>query len=63
VVSWFHSLFSNSNVYQTRLVSLRIGYGVVAPATTGGRVFTLFYAIVGVGLLGYNLAVISGGGH
>ena len=43
------------SVYFSLTVATTIGYGVVTPATTGGRIFTIVYAVVGVGLLGYNL--------
>lgn len=43
------------SVYFSLSIATTIGYGVIAPATTGGRCFTIFYAVVGVGLLGYTL--------
>lgn len=46
-------------VYYAITIATTIGYGVVAPVTTGGRVFTIFFAVFSVALLGYTLAVVS----
>jgi voltage-gated potassium channel len=38
-----------------------IGYGDLVPATTAGKIFTIFYAIVGIGVIGIfgNIAIKS----
>jgi hypothetical protein len=47
------------SVYFSITVATTIGYGQIAPVTAGGRTFCIFYAVVGIGLLGYTLAIIS----
>ena len=36
-----------------------IGYGQYAPVTSGGRTFVVFYAILGLGIVGTRLGVIN----
>ncbi len=35
------------------------GYGDLTPQTVGGKLFVIFYTIIGVGLLAYSLSIIS----
>lgn len=44
--------------YFTIVALSTIGFGDFAPTTTGTRLFTVFYAIVGVGLIGTLLHLV-----
>lgn len=44
-MSWIDS------VYFTVITLTTVGYGDLAPSTAAGKVFTMFYVLVGVGLL------------
>lgn len=44
-MSWIDS------VYFTVITLTTVGYGDLAPSTTAGKLFTMFYVLVGVGLL------------
>ena len=50
--------FENA-VYFCFTVISTIGYGNIAPATTAGRVFFIFYCIPGIGIFGILLARIQ----
>ena len=44
-LSWVDSL------YLTMMTLTTVGYGDIAPTTTGGRIFTVFYVLLGIGLV------------
>lgn len=44
-LSWVDSL------YLTVMTLTTVGYGDVSPMTTGGRLFTVFYVLLGIGLV------------
>ena len=46
--------FSGATFFSLTVVTT-IGYGHVAPITTGGRIFTLIYSIIGIGLVAHIL--------
>lgn len=48
--SFWNSFFFSATVVTT------IGYGHISPSTFGGRLFCIFYAIVGIPLVGFSLA-------
>ncbi|XP_032222964.2 TWiK family of potassium channels protein 7 isoform X2 [Nematostella vectensis] len=50
--------FSNAMFFATTIVTT-IGYGNLAPVTTGGRMFCIIYALIGIPLTLMLLAVVS----
>ncbi|KFM63648.1 Potassium channel subfamily K member 10, partial [Stegodyphus mimosarum] len=51
--------FDNSFFFAITVVTT-IGYGHLSPSTTGGRLFCIFYATIGIPLTGILLAAIGG---
>lgn len=52
--SWLDS------VYFTVITLATVGYGDLAPATAAGKVFTMFYVVVGIGILVAFVTKLSG---
>ena len=48
-----------NSVYFTTITVTTIGYGDFAPATFYGRLFTLFFPFIGIGMAFYLLSVIG----
>ena len=38
-------------LYFSVITLTTIGYGDIAPETTGGKIFTMFYIVVGIGII------------
>jgi hypothetical protein len=38
-------------IYFSVVTLTTVGYGDIAPATTGGKIFTIFYIIMGLGII------------
>ena len=45
-------------VFQTVMTVTTVGFGLVRPLSKAGEVFTLFPAVIGVGMALYNLGVL-----
>ena len=58
-VSWEY--WSNA-VFFAATIMTTVGYGNFTPQTPGGRLFTAFYAMFSVGLVGYWCVPEGGGG-
>ena len=46
-------------VYFTVITLTTVGYGDFSPATDGGKVFTMLYILLGLGIVGALVAVIA----
>mmetsp|Transcript_17461 Transcript_17461/g.25806 ORF Transcript_17461/g.25806 Transcript_17461/m.25806 type:complete len:397 (-) Transcript_17461:37-1227(-) len=62
VVAFSH-FFENwsyiDSMYFATITFLTIGYGDLSPSTDGGRLFTVFFALVGIFILGFFLGIIG----
>lgn len=52
-LSWVDSL------YLTVMTLTTVGYGDVSPQTSGGRLFTVFYVLLGIGLVAALISEIA----
>ena len=48
---WAENLSWVDSYYLTVMTLTTVGYGDVAPQTAGGRIFTTFYVLLGVGIV------------
>lgn len=49
-----------SSCYFMVVTTTTIGYGDIAPITSGGRAFTAVYGLIGLGLVGYVISMAGG---
>jgi len=48
---WVEDLSWVDSFYFTVITLATVGYGDIAPQTTAGKLFTVFYVVVGIGLI------------
>lgn len=65
---WFYTSVESLNVIDSLYLSVMtlttVGYGDIAPTTDAGKLFTSFYVLIGVGIIGIFIrAIIQGAGE
>ena len=64
---WFYMSVEGLNIIDSLYLSIMtlttVGYGDITPVTDSGKIFTSFYVLIGVGIIGIFIrAIIQGAG-